>query len=135
MRAVTILLVAAVAVAEKLPLESRPFAILRRDQHHPNGEGAHSFDFETENGISFHMSGSQGPAGGANSIGDWSYPLGDGSTAEFKFVADENGYQPESSLLPVAPAFPHPIPDFVLRQIEFAEQQRAAEARQKSRED
>ncbi|XP_037805085.1 cuticle protein AM/CP1114-like [Penaeus monodon] len=134
MRAVAILWVVSVVVAEKLPLETRPFEILRSDQHHPNSEGAHSFDFETENGISFHMSGSQGPTGGANSIGDWSYPLGDGSTAEFKFVADENGYQPESSLLPVAPAFPHPIPDFVLRQIEFAEQQRAAEARQGSYE-
>ncbi|XP_042870904.1 cuticle protein AM/CP1114-like [Penaeus japonicus] len=129
MKAVAILLVVAVAVADKLPLDTRPIAILQRDQHNPNTEGAHSFDFEAENGIAFHMSGSQGPTGGANSIGDWSYPLPDGSTAEFKFVANENGYQPESSLLPVAPAFPHPIPDFVMRQIEFAEQQRAAEAR------
>ena len=32
-------------------------------------------------------------------------------------MADENGYQPQSSLLPVAPAFPHEIPEFVLEQI------------------
>ncbi|XP_063612542.1 cuticle protein AM/CP1114-like [Penaeus indicus] len=124
-----VLLLVAVAAADKLPLDNAHFAILRSDQHNPNSEGAHSFDFETENGINFHVSGSQGATGGANSIGDWSYPLPDGGVASFKFVANENGYQPESSLLPVAPAFPHPIPDFVLRQIEFAEQQRAAEAR------
>ena len=43
-----------------------------------------------------------------------------GETFELKFVADENGFQPESDYLPVAPAFPHPIPDFVLEQIEKA---------------
>merc|ERR1712212_1419163 len=32
----------------------------------------------------------------------------------------EGGYQPQSAALPVAPAFPHPIPDFVLAQIEKA---------------
>ena len=44
----------------------------------------------------------------------------DGQLFELKFVADENGFQPESPFLPVAPAFPHPIPDFVLAQIEKA---------------
>lgn len=42
-----------------------------------------------------------------------------------KFVANENGFQPQSDLLPVAPEFPHPIPDFVLEQIAFAAQQDA----------
>ena len=37
--------------------------------------------------------------------------------AEVKFVADENGFQPESSILPQAPAFPHEIPQFVLEQV------------------
>ena len=49
-----------------------------------------------------------------------SYVQDDGTLASVKFVANENGFQPESSLLPVAPAFPHPIPQFVLDQIEFA---------------
>ena len=43
-----------------------------------------------------------------------------GETFQLKYVADENGFQPESEWLPVAPAFPHPIPDFVLEQIEKA---------------
>lgn len=46
-----------------------------------------------------------------------------------KFVANENGFQPESDLLPVAPEFPHVIPDFVLKQIAFAAEQDARRAR------
>ena len=43
-----------------------------------------------------------------------------GEKFDLKFVANENGFQPESSWLPVAPEFPHPIPQFVLDQIEKA---------------
>lgn len=43
-------------------------------------------------------------------------------------MANELGYQPESDLLPVAPAFPHPIPQFVLDQIEKAAEEDAAAA-------
>ena len=48
------------------------------------------------------------------------FTLPNGEQFSLKYVADENGFQPESSFLPVAPAFPHPIPDFVLEQIEKA---------------
>merc|ERR1711887_191776 len=54
----------------------------------------------------------------------------DGTPFHLTFVADENGFQPQSDALPVAPAFPHPIPDFVLEQIEFARQQKEAESRE-----
>ncbi|XP_068249117.1 cuticle protein AMP4-like [Palaemon carinicauda] len=117
-----VLLFVALAVADKMPLVNPPpvIAILKNEQHTPDEFGNHNSDFEAANGIEVHISGSQGENGGANVIGSWSYPLEDGSLAEFKFVADENGYQPESDLLPVAPHFPHPIPQFVLDQIEFA---------------
>ena len=62
-----------------------------------------------------------------------SYPQEDGTLAEVKFVANENGFQPESSLLPVAPAFPHKIPQFVLDQIEFARLEDEAKARKGTR--
>lgn len=48
--------------------------------------------------------------------------------AEVSYTADEGGFQPESSLIPVAPAFPHPIPLFVQEQIIFAEEQRRLKA-------
>ncbi|XP_064089158.1 cuticle protein AM/CP1114-like [Macrobrachium nipponense] len=118
---IVVALLAAIAVADERPLTSPVVvAILKNEQHTPDEFGNHNSDFEAANGIEVHLSGSQGENGGANMIGTWSYPLEDGSKAEFKFVADENGYQPESELLPVAPHFPHPIPQFVLDQIEFA---------------
>ncbi|XP_068250403.1 cuticle protein AM1159-like [Palaemon carinicauda] len=117
---VAALLVASV-VADKVPLTNPRLAtILKNEQHTPDEFGNHNSDFETENGIEVHISGSQGESGGANVIGSWSYVQDDGSLANLKFVADEFGYQPESDLLPVAPHFPHPIPQFVLDQIEFA---------------
>ncbi|XP_068250401.1 cuticle protein AM1159-like [Palaemon carinicauda] len=117
---VAALLVASV-VADKVPLTNPRLAtILKNEQHTPDEFGNHNSDFETENGIEVHISGSQGESGGANVIGSWSYVQDDGSLASLKFVADEFGYQPESDLLPVAPHFPHPIPQFVLDQIEFA---------------
>ncbi|KAK8728624.1 hypothetical protein OTU49_009057 [Cherax quadricarinatus] len=117
-------------MADKMPLDKPPVAIIHSEQHHPDETGAHSFDFEAENGIKMHVSGSLGENGGENSIGHWSYPLEDGRTAYLKFVADENGYQPESDMLPVAPEFPHPIPQFVMDQIAFAEAERERQARE-----
>ena len=64
-----------------------------------------------------------------------SFTLPDGQQFEMTFVADENGFQPQSSFLPVAPAFPHPIPDFVLEQIEKAAREDAEAARSAPRSD
>merc|ERR1712105_63848 len=83
--------------------------------------------FEADNGISFQLSGQQGEDGGAHMQGSYTYIV-DGEAVPLTFVANEGGFQAESSLLPVAPAFPHEIPEFVLEQIAFAEQQRAAQA-------
>merc|ERR1719187_881003 len=83
-----------------------PIPIVTQVQVNPDQFGAHSSHFESGNGIKFHFSGSEGLTGGANVIGSYSYPQADGTLAEVTFVANENGFQPESSLLPVAPASP-----------------------------
>ena len=50
----------------------------------------------------------------------------DGTPFQLQFVANAlGGYQPQSDALPVAPAFPHPIPEFVLEQIRFGREQAA----------
>merc|ERR1712106_1148236 len=100
---------------------------LHSDVAHPDEDGSHSMSFAADNGIDFQLSGQEGEDGGANMVGSFMYIV-DGVAVPMTFVANENGYQPESSLLPVAPAFPHPIPQFVLDQIAFAAEQRAAGA-------
>merc|ERR1719190_267603 len=50
----------------------------------------------------------------------------DGANFNYNLVADEEGYRVESNMLPVAPAFPHPIPAYVQEQIDFVAAQQAA---------
>lgn len=57
----------------------------------------------------------------------WTSP--EGEYIEVRYVADGNGYQPESSALPVAPEFPHELPQFVLDQIDKARREDEARAR------
>ncbi|XP_064093995.1 cuticle protein AMP1A-like isoform X2 [Macrobrachium nipponense] len=92
-------------------------AILRDERVHED-DGRYNFDVEAENGIRASESGSpDGPEGTIVSAGEYSYTAPDGTDVVVKYVANENGFQPQSDLLPVAPEFPHPIPQFVLDQI------------------
>merc|ERR1712002_654547 len=131
MKFAIVLLLAAVAYARPADLEEGDSAeLLRSDVAHPDDDGAHSMSFAVDNGIEFEVSGREGEEGGQNMVGHFTYIV-DGEAVPLTFVADENGYQPESSLLPVAPAFPHEIPEWVLEQIAFAEQERAAQSSEK----
>merc|ERR1712198_288013 len=115
------------APQEPRPVQPQPLQILQDDRVQPEN-GAYAFKIETENGISQSEEGVAGVEGQTNVQGSYSYLLDDGSVVEVKYRADENGFQAESPLLPVAPAFPHPLPQFVLDQIAFAEEQRRLEA-------
>ncbi|XP_063610596.1 endocuticle structural glycoprotein SgAbd-8-like [Penaeus indicus] len=91
--------------------------ILKDDRVHEE-DGTYNFDFEAANGISFSQAGS--PDGDDDAVikaGEYSYTAPDGTEIHVRFVADENGFQPQGAHLPVAPEFPHPIPQFVLDQI------------------
>ncbi|XP_069996607.1 cuticle protein AMP4-like [Penaeus vannamei] len=120
-------LAAALVLAAAAPQEPRPIAILLNERVAPEG-GAYSFKIETENGIVQSEEGAPGLEGQTNVQGVFSFPMEDGSIAEVRYLADENGFQAQSPLLPVAPEFPHPIPQFVLDQIAFAEEQDRLEA-------
>ncbi|XP_066944482.1 cuticle protein AM1159-like [Macrobrachium rosenbergii] len=111
--------------------EAAPPVAILRDDRTQDEFGRFAVDFEAENGIAFSQSGSpDGPEGAVVKAGQYSYIAPDGTPVEVKYVADENGYQPQSDLLPVAPEFPHPIPQFVLDQIAKAAEEDAAAARE-----
>ncbi|XP_047470212.1 endocuticle structural glycoprotein SgAbd-2-like [Penaeus chinensis] len=107
------------------PVEVVPIV---KDERVHNEDGSYTVDVETGNGIELAEAGTLSSNGTAIKTGQYSYTAPDGSVIEVKFVADENGFQVESDALPVAPEFPHEIPEFVLRQIEFAAEEDARAA-------
>merc|ERR1712055_917987 len=110
-----------VALASCRPQDDIPIAILRQDNTGVEG-AVFSHEFEAENGIIQAKSGAAGSAGQSNLQGSFSVPLDDGSLGTLTYVADENGYQPTSNLLPVAPE----LPAHVVEMLEFVAAQQAA---------
>ncbi|XP_066943601.1 cuticle protein AM1274-like [Macrobrachium rosenbergii] len=110
-------------VRSENPEAPAPIAILRNDRVQ-NEDGTFNFEFEGDNGII--VSGSGSPSGENGTVvqtGNYKYTSPDGTVVELTYVADEKGFQPQSDSLPVAPEFPHPIPQFVLDQIAKAEEE------------
>jgi len=127
-----LIILVSVAVAAARPDSNYPnskeevIAILRDDRIQPK-EGSYAFDFETADGILRSEAGESDTSSGAVvQAGQVSYPLPDGTLFELKYVAGENGYQPQSDFLPTPPPFPFKLPPFVIEQIERAERERAA---------
>nr|XP_045621206.1 cuticle protein AM1199-like isoform X1 [Procambarus clarkii] len=112
---------AAVAAAAPQLLDSPPVVAILRDDRRDDGNGNFNYAFEADNGIAVDISGTPGAEGQSNMQGFYRFTLPDGTIAEVRFIADENGFQPESSLLPT----PHPLPAHALEQVRFAEEQRA----------
>ncbi|XP_011185891.1 flexible cuticle protein 12-like [Zeugodacus cucurbitae] len=80
--------------------------VLRLDTSNVGVEGF-SYNYETSNGISEQATGSLLNKGSENEAisvqGSFSYIGDDGQTYTLKYVADENGFQPQAAHLPVAP--------------------------------
>ncbi|KAK8388566.1 hypothetical protein O3P69_020509 [Scylla paramamosain] len=89
--------------------------------HHEAGNRAlhciKAYDGVIEAQDSWTTSQHEAHEGAIAKAGHFSYTAPDGTPVSLKFVANEHGFQPESDLLPVAPEFPHPIPQYVLDQI------------------
>ncbi|XP_042893830.1 cuticle protein AM/CP1114-like [Penaeus japonicus] len=103
--------------AEK-PVEAVP---ILRDDRVSNDDGSYTVDFETGNGIVASESGSSNSEGNFVKSGHYSYTAPDGTLVEVTYVADENGFQPASGILPE-------LPQFVLDQIKKAAEEDAAAA-------
>merc|ERR1712042_246117 len=102
-------------------LNQEPFVPILSQENTPNELGNFQHRFEADNGINVQGAGFTGSQGQTNMEGSYSFPLPDGSFAEVRYVADENGFRVESPLLPVAP----PAPPHVAELLRIAEEQRA----------
>ena len=111
--------------------DSNSVELVRDDRVYPSAAGEYSLDFETDDGTQISESGyGSGPDGAVESQGSVRFVSPEGEEFELTYVANaEGGYQPESDALPVAPAFPHPIPQFVIDQIEKAAREDAEAAK------
>ncbi|CAD7012865.1 unnamed protein product [Ceratitis capitata] len=69
------------------------------------------YALETSNGIQAAHSGDQQ----GNAHGDFQWVSPEGEHVQISYIADENGYQPKSDLLPTPP----PIPEAILRALEY----------------
>ncbi|XP_014099040.2 larval cuticle protein 4 [Bactrocera oleae] len=69
------------------------------------------YALETSNGIQSSQSGDVN----GNVHGDFQWVSPEGEHVQISYIADENGYQPKSDLLPTPP----PIPEAILRALEY----------------
>ncbi|KAJ9574175.1 hypothetical protein L9F63_008431 [Diploptera punctata] len=89
-------------------------------QSEVNADGSYKYSYETGDGIRAEESGvarAAGPndEGGEAVQGQYSYVAPDGSSISLVYTADENGFVPQGSHIPVAP----PIPEAIQRSIEY----------------
>ncbi|CAG4940853.1 unnamed protein product [Parnassius apollo] len=82
-------------------------------------QGSYQWEYETGNGISAQAVGTvRNPESEIASIevkGSARYTSPEGEPIELTYVADENGYHPQSNSIPVPP----PIPALILRSLEY----------------
>lgn len=76
-------------------------------------DGSYKYSYETSNGIKTEESG----VGGVSISGSAKWTDPDGTPVDFTYTADESGYHPVSSFLPVGP----PVPEIILRAIKYIE--------------
>ncbi|XP_047478768.1 cuticle protein AMP1A-like [Penaeus chinensis] len=78
-----------------------PVAILRDDRQ-DDGDGNFKYEFESVDGTFVSAVGTPGAAGQSNIQGSYRFTLPDGTIAEVTYIANENGFQPQSDLLPTS---------------------------------
>ncbi|CAK1550819.1 unnamed protein product [Leptosia nina] len=88
----------------------RNAAILR--QENVNNGDSYSFAYETENGITAEENGVA--TNGVEARGSFSYIGDDGKQYSIRYIADQNGFQPQGDHLPTPP----PIPAEILKALE-----------------
>lgn len=111
-------LIALAAAAPQQQASTEPIPILRQEQE-VNYDGSYKYLYETGNGIKAEEAGYlKNIAPDQNAMvatGSYSYTAPDGQIISVKYVADENGFQPQGDHLPTPP----PIPAAIQRALEY----------------
>ncbi|XP_068142195.1 pupal cuticle protein Edg-78E-like [Drosophila tropicalis] len=74
-------------------------------------DGGYEFVYETSNGIAAQEAG----VGGNHATGSYSYYSPEGELVQLSYLADENGFQPQSPWLPTPP----PIPAAIQKSLQY----------------
>ncbi|KRK01268.1 larval cuticle protein 65Ag1 [Drosophila yakuba] len=100
-----IVFVALFAVALAAPPQNQEAQILRSESD--VGPDSFKYDWETSDGQAAQAEGHLNNVGTENESlavhGSYRFVADDGVTYEVKYIADENGFQPQGAHLPVAP--------------------------------
>ncbi|CAH2007988.1 unnamed protein product [Acanthoscelides obtectus] len=105
---------------------STPIPIIHQEQE-VEFDGTYHSSFETGNGIVAHEEGHLKNAGQKDEEieevqGEVQYTAPDGTIIKLKYIANENGFQPEGDHLPKAPVdenTPPPVPPAIARALEY----------------
>ncbi|EDV96128.1 larval cuticle protein 3 [Drosophila grimshawi] len=108
------LLAALLACAAAAPRTEADASIqVTRLESNADPDGNYSYNIEKTDGSAVSETGQAGHS----AVGSFSYTSPEGVPVHVSYVADENGFQPQSDLLPVAP----PIPFEIQRALEYIE--------------
>ncbi|XP_019870512.1 larval cuticle protein LCP-17 [Aethina tumida] len=110
-------------VAYAASLSSDAEAPIIKQEADISPDGSYQSSYETGNGILSQESGilkTIGSETGEEVSGSYKYTAPDGSPIAVSYLANENGFQPSSDILPVAPE-PEPIPAYIARALEWSQ--------------
>ncbi|XP_018363717.1 PREDICTED: endocuticle structural glycoprotein SgAbd-1-like [Trachymyrmex cornetzi] len=112
---VTVALVAVALAQHQHPHSHiQPVTAILKQAQDISPEGSYSYAYETENGIAASEQGSPQPVGPKGdpvvvAQGQFQYTAPDGTPIALQYTADENGFHPQGTHLPIAPHVPELI--------------------------
>ncbi|KAK3891956.1 hypothetical protein Pcinc_004171 [Petrolisthes cinctipes] len=100
MKIIVFACLAALTTAAKL--ENNPPVAILHENRETDGAGNFRYSFEADNGIQVESSGSTGSEGQIIMQGRYQYLTDEGKIIEVNYIANEDGFQPQSDSIPTS---------------------------------